>query len=341
MKFQTLFNNGEFIYRIPTLLCLPSGRIIAFCEKRLSMADNGTIVIVAKISDDNGKSFSEERLVLDMDKRTLSNPCAVFDKKSSTIHLLVNGNVKEDDEYHIKIGKATRKNYHIFSRDFGESWSEPKDITKESSREDFAWLAFGPCHAEQLESGRLIFPMNHSYKPKGDEGESAYYSNSLYSDDGGESWHLSQDIGEHTNECSLARLPDGRIYMNMRSYHGKGIRAISYSLDNGESFSYPKLDSQLKDPICQASCLYFKGKREALLFSNASDSFDRKNLCIHASLDFGNSWQKALCVHKDAAAYSDIIQINENQIACMFECGETNAYDEIRLAIIDIDEILG
>lgn len=341
MNFKSLFKSGDFVYRIPSLIHLPSGRLIAFCEKRQSVADNGTIVIVSRISDDLGASFSDEKTVLDMGSRTLSNPCPVFDKNTGRIHLLVNGNPKDDDEYHIKLGRASRRNYHILSEDFGNSWSEPKDITDMSSREGFAWLAFGPCHAEQLKSGRLIFPMNHSYRPRGDEGESPYYSNTLYSDDGGESWQLGSDIGENTNECSLARLPDGRLYMNMRSYHGKGLRAVSYSCDGGESFSYPKLDTQLQDPVCQGSCLYFKGKKEALLFSNASDSHERMRLTLHASLDFGNSWPKALSVYPGACAYSDLAQLSDTKIACLFECGDNgDAYDEIRLALIDIDEIL-
>ena len=84
-------NGPYFGYRIPTLITLPTGRIIAFAEaRRASLDDHGTIDIVARISDDGGASFGPVSLVARYGENTLNNPSPVYDRDTGMLWLLLN-----------------------------------------------------------------------------------------------------------------------------------------------------------------------------------------------------------------------------------------------------------
>ena len=91
MDKQTLFYEGMEGYasfRIPSVIALPGGRVIAFCEGRLnSMSDYGTIRIVARISQDGGESFGPLRDVASDGNHTVGNPCPVYDAARGRLHL--------------------------------------------------------------------------------------------------------------------------------------------------------------------------------------------------------------------------------------------------------------
>lgn len=341
MESKALFvavEHGYSAFRIPTILKLPNGRIFAFCEARVNdVHDWGEIHIVCRSSEDGGINFGELQVIARSGKDTIGNPSPVFDKKTGKIHLLLNGNLSEGKESLILQGKAPRFVYHIESSDEGRTWTALRDITKETMKKGWTWHAVGPCHAIQLQNGRLLFPCNHAVLHNQEEKSSPYISHTMYSDDHGENWHIGEDIVENTNECSLAELADGTIYMNMRSYHGESCRAIAYSKNGGITWEDFKLDKALPDPICQGSVLFsthFGETKNVLFCSNLANTTERKNLEIKISLDNGKTWTKNVCVAPTAAAYSDLVQRDEQTLLCLFECGKHSPYEEIRLAII-------
>ncbi len=340
MVTQRLYETGNgpyFGYRIPTLITLPSGRTIAFSEaRRASLDDHGTIDIVARISDDGGAVFGPEFLVARYGENTLNNPSPVYDRETGVLWLLLNGNLKETSEVQVLHEGAGRTVVCTCSRDGGLTWSPLRDLTPQVKPADWTWYAMGPCHGAQLTSGRLVIPCNHAVRtPTGSSGP--YISHVIYSDDHGETWQVGGDVGEYTNECSLAQLPDGRLYINMRSYHKKGVRAAAWSADEGLHWQPLRLDDQLPDPVCQGSVL-FAG--DALYFSNAADSKERQRLTVRRSTDGGETWSAGTAIRPGPAAYSDLTELRDGRLACLYESGEQDAYEGIFLTILSTDEIL-
>ena len=343
MKKHALFISGEggySAYRIPAVITLPDNRVIAFCEGRLGgLGDSGTIHIVARISRDGGCTWGEQRLVAADGENTVGNPCPVYDRDTGELHLLLNGNLKEGGEPEILQGKAPRTVLYTHSMDGGETWAPLRDLTAAVKKPNWTWYAMGPGHAQQLSDGRILIPCNHALLP-GEENSGCYISHAIYSDDHGKTWNIGADVGQYTNECSLAQLPDGRIYMNMRSYHGEGCRAVAYSADRGESWGAIRLEHALPDPVCQGSVL---AAGDRLLFTNAADSRQRVCLTLRTSADAGETWSTGVTIHQGPAAYSDVTVLPDGRVGCLYECGDSEAryaaYERIEWAVLDADEV--
>ena len=131
-------------------------------------------------------------------------------------------------------------------------------------------------------------------------------------------------------------VPDGRLYINMRSYHGQGVRAAAYSPDEGASWRSLWLDNQLPDPVCQGSVLFADG---VLYFCNAADSRERRRLTLRKSLDGGKTWSAGTVIAPGPAAYSDLTELKDGRLACLYESGEKDAYEGIFLTLLEKNEI--
>ncbi|MDI9519665.1 MAG: sialidase family protein [Bacillota bacterium] len=347
MRQQTLFHQGMAGYaffRIPALIALPGRRVIAFCEgRRDSMADYGAIHVVMRASGDGGATFGPLQVVADAKEHTMGNPCPVFDKNTSRLHLLFNGNRKDGGEGLILQGRAPRSVLHMFSDDLGQTWSNPRDITAQVKKDNWTWYACGPCHGAQLNGGRLIIPCNHAVLKTGEAASGPYISHAIYSDDGGQTWQIGGDVGEYTNECALGELPDGRVYINMRSYHGKSCRAAALSKDQGQTWQGLHLDEALIEPVCQGSVLslpsFGRLGEPALLFSNPAHREQRQNLRLRLSRDGGQTWSKGVLIHPGPAAYSDLAPLPDGSIGCLYEGGTQHAYEGIHWQVLSAGEI--
>jgi sialidase-1 len=159
-----------------------------------------------------------------------------------------------------------------------------------------------------------------------------YFSHTVYSDDGGETWQLGADVGPYTNECTLAELEDRTVYLNMRSYHGHNRRAYSRSFDGGTTWYAPELDEALVDPVCHGSVLRLADGR--VLFSNLA-STRRNRLTVRESHDGCRTWSKGLMLHEGPAAYSDLAETEDGTVLCLYECGDGNPYERIVLARLE------
>lgn len=324
---------GINTYRIPAVINA-DGVLLAFCEGRKeNRGDSGNICIVVKRSTDRGISWSPYTVVFGDDKNSYGNCNPVVDRNTGRIHTLCNyndGNVSEED---IRAGKGIRKCYHMYSDDNGETWSKPRDITSYVNKPEWSWHAIGPCHGIQTRSGRFVFGGNHAYLSHATTHENYDgYSFSMYSDDDCETFNVSPDVSPETNECSIAQLPDGRLYINMRSQQHNN-RFAAYSYDEGASWTDFRADKTLIDPHCQGSVLAVSDK---LYFCNTA-SLTRDTLTLSLSTDNGGTWSEKLLIHKGPAAYSDLVQIDEKTIGCLYEYGEAeHPYENIGFAIIEI-----
>ncbi|MCC2687036.1 MAG: BNR/Asp-box repeat protein, partial [Paenibacillaceae bacterium] len=321
-------------FRIPSLLVTRTGTILAFCEgRRNGQGDAGEIQIVMRRSSDGGVTWGPLQVIAADGTNTIGNPCPVQDRVTGTIWLLLCRNAEDGHEKDILAGKATREVLRIFSEDDGLSWSPLIDMTADVKQPDWTWYATGPCHGIQLASGRLAIPCNHAVLIPGEEKSGPYISHIIYSDDHGATWRLGNDVGEYTNECSIAELDAGRLYINMRSYHGRKRRAYSWSSDGGLTWTSPELDEALVDPVCQGSVLRLADGR--MLFSNCA-SEKRERLTIKSSRDGCRSWEELAVLHNGPAAYSDLAESSDGTVLCLYECGENRPYETIVLARLTV-----
>ena len=337
-------SEGYECFRIPTILKIKDGSIIAFAEGRKnSCSDTGDVDIVYKKSNDNGKSWSNLKVIWDDESNTCGNPSPVMDNESGRISLLATWNRGEDKEWQI-INQNSIDTRHVFlihSYDNGDSWSKPKEITSDVKLNNWTWYATGPVNGIQLKNGkkkgRLIIPCDHI------EAETKnYYSHIIYSDDGGLNWNLGGSTPQHqVNECTIVEFKNGELLLNMRNYTEDRLRKLSLSKDQGITWSDIYSHKSLIEPICQASMINIRRPfaKDILVFSNPNSKTNRERMTLQFSFDKAKSWSNKILLHSGPSAYSNLVQLNSEEIGCRFEGGKKSAYEGIAFKKINFRNI--
>ena len=339
---QVIFAKGDYGYdtfRIPAIIKAANGDLIAFAEARKNGAgDTGDIDLVMRRSSDNGKSWGEMRVIWDDGVNVCGNPAPVVDAESGRLLLLLTWNDGRDPERAInkRTSIDTRRVFVTCSEDNGYNWSTPREITADTKDPQWTWYATGPCHAIQMRKGphkgRLIVPCDHGVFG------GHYASHIIYSDDGGESWHLGGDVGDG-NESTVCEVGHGRLLLNMRANRKRKDssnpwRLTAISKDGGMSFTKAVLDKNLPEPVCQGSII--SDTRRTVYFSNPANISRRKNMTLRKSTNAGKSWKRSVELPGTFAAYSDLCILEDGSVAILYETGETTAYDTISFAIVNI-----
>jgi len=348
---QILWQSGQggyHTYRIPALLVTGAGTVLAFCEGRKHHShDTGDIDLLMKRSQDNGKTWSPAQIIWDDGTNTCGNPCPILDRTTGVIWLLLTWNDGRDREPEIINGKSrdTRRVFLTSSQDDGATWALPQEITEEVKPARWTWYATGPGAGIQLErgpaAGRLIAPCDHIEKES-----KAYYSHVIYSDDHGATWQLGGRTPQpFVNECQAAELEDGRLMLNMRNYdRSHRLRQIAFSSDAGRTWHDQQFQSELIEPICQASLRRYRwtrnGEKGILLFSNPASDSSRTNMTLRASNDDGKTWPVFYRLHAGPSAYSDLAVLADGRIACLYEAGAKSPYETISCSCFAADQWL-
>jgi len=133
--------------------------------------------------------------------------------------------------------------------------------------------------------------------------------------------------------------------LNMRSFRGRGCRAVSISRDEGGTWSEPVDVPELIEPSCQASILRYgapDGALGPLLFSNpASGSRARVNMTVRLSDDEGQTWPVARCLDEGPVAYSCLESLPDGRVGCLYENGAERPYEKISLARFSVEWVRG
>ena len=336
-----VFESGEGgyrTYRIPALIVTKKGTLLAFCEGRKnSRSDTGEINTLLRRSFDGGKTWGPVQLVAADGPNTFGNPCPVVDQTTGTIWLPLTKNLGADNEAEIKMatGKGSRTVWICKSTDDGATWSTPVEITSSTKRSNWAWYATGPGVGIQLKSGRLVIPCDYAIV-----GTRDYGSHVIYSDDSGETWKIGGEAFPQCNECQVVELEDGSLMLNMRSYRGQYCRSVAVSKDGGLTFTDPKPDETLVEPVCQASFLRYTDSkthgRSRLLFSNPA-SIRRNMMTVRMSYDEGKTWPVMKLLDPRFGAYSCLTVLPDMEIGLLYECGAKDAYQTITFARFGLD----
>ncbi len=322
---QVLFRsdslNGGVCYRIPALITAADGTLIAAADQRVgSCADlrtHNNINIVIRRSTDGGDRWSAPIAVLDYPEGlSASDPSLILDRSTGTLFLFFNfmDHHKEKGGYRL---------CYITSNDHGLTWSESTDITEQISpaawKHDFMFISSG--RGIQTQDGTLLHTLVNLERGL----------HLFASFDHGKHWQLLPAVLIPGDESKVVELQDGSWLVNSR-VNGLGHRYVHRSFDKGVSWqSQP--DTTLHDPGCNASQLIYpmEDGSTALLFANAADRHERRNMTLHISRDEGKSWPGKLSIWKGAAAYVDMTLLQDGGVGLLFEKDEYREIVFIRL----------
>lgn len=353
---QVLFDAGDggiHLYRIPGIVVTPKGTILAYCEARKNAKkDWGEIEVHLRRSIDGGKTWEPSRRIAHEGTRiegtpstkngpkeqTVNNPVAIIDPKTGAIEFL----------YCVNYARC----FSMRSVDDGVTFSQPVEITScfEKFRERYDWnvIATGPGHGIALPSGRLVVPIWLAYGKPGDHAPSA--TATIYSDDHGKSWHAGEiavpNQGDYhdPNETMIALRSNREVMLITRSVSKPNRKIITTSSTGIDSWSKPRFQSDLWEPICMASILALPNEPGSMLFSNPrtlgldkegkevpAGRGKRENLTMHLSRDDGETWPIHKTLESGPSAYSDLAQLPNGKILCLYE-----GKDRIHLATFDL-----
>jgi len=350
-----VFKSGEDGYksfRVPAIVGLPDGTLLAFCEGRVNGAgDFGNNDIVMKRSTDKGKTWAKLQIIADLGELQIGNPAPVMDLTDPAypkgrIFLFYNTGNRNESE--IIKGNGIKYCFYRTSTDGGHTWSDPVDITTQVHKpykqdidprfnfiEDWRYYANTPGHALQIQSGtyagRIFVAANHSSGPP-QLAAGHYLAHGYYSDDHGKTFSLGNSLNlPGSNESMAVELSNNRLMMNSRNQKGDiRARIVSVSSDGGASWDTTYFDNNLIDPVCQGSIISVGSKNgnKILAFCNAADPAKRNNLTLRISFDEGKTWTKKIPIYSGTytdkqnfafSAYSDLVVLTKKHIGVLYE----------------------
>ncbi len=300
-------------YRIPALAISTKGTILAFAEaRRTGGADVGDIDAVVRRSEDSGKTWGPEILIIDDGPRSVNNHSPIVDPKSGRIWVCANVSVP-----------GRRPILISYSDDDGKTWSKAKDIQKELLNPDPRAQLFGagPGAGIVLErgkhAGRFVVPMNFGFA-------GTCVSGAIYSDDRGKTWKTGGMLraGALMTEARCVELLDGSLLFNARTTEGKRAHAI---VPEGGSKDTTKrwLQADLPDPNCQGAIFRYSwpkdGKPGLILYSGPAAARARANGTLFGSYDDGKTWPWRLEYYQGPSGYSDGCVLPDGRVAVVFE----------------------
>ncbi|MEV5896285.1 sialidase family protein [Nonomuraea fuscirosea] len=336
---QVLYKQGDFGYacfRIPAVVRAANGMVLAFAEGRVKdCGDDEDIDLVLRRSADGGRTWGPLQVVSEGDGTTHGNPVPIVDRRTGRVVLVSTHNGAEPCP-----NGCDRDPWVQHSDDHGATWSAAREMTEGKRPGWNFWYATGPMHGIQLErgphAGRLV--VGASYESWDRVGAHAYGTHLLYSDDSGVTWNIgaetSYDDGSIiAQEVTVVELTDGRIYASGRERGtAEGNRAYAISSDGGESWDGPiRTMPALATTDVQGSLARFGDRR--VLFSSPMHPGAREAMGIRSSYDEGRrfeTWDEGKVFHWGPSAYSDMVRLDGDEAALMYEAGAVTPYEQIR-----------
>ncbi|MEZ4384197.1 MAG: LamG-like jellyroll fold domain-containing protein [Nannocystaceae bacterium] len=324
-------------FRIPAIVRLGGGRLVAFAEGRVDdTCDFGEIHVVAKRSDDGGDTWSPLAIVAKSidGAGKAGNPSPIAD--GDRVALMV---LETPCEEGSGCACAGAQRFSIYrSDDGGESWTPREEITGDVTKEGWGGVLLGPGSGLRLErgphAGTLVITAKH--------GGSAHL---LTSDDRGESWTVAAEESTSplgVNETTAAELSDGRILVNARYQRSLdqeemeqelGFRHVGH-VDTAWTYADDPTfarTSQFRGPVVHGALLYRAGgarhgDEARVLFAfpagqHGTGAGRRHDLRVHVSRDDGAAWGRPRRMVGGWAAYSDLVELADGRVAALYEGG--------------------
>ena len=333
--------DGNNYYRIPTLIQLTNGDLLAFADRRIGNVGDvpkAPIETVYKKSTNNGKTWSSEvRISPATTEKTRSYGDGAYcvDRKTGNIICLVVG----DQGFLYSTPNNPIRTRLIIGRNNGSTWDAPIDITdkiygancKDPDRKTWYGVFTTSGNGVQLRNGRIMFVLNVR---KGTN-VSPLYNHVLYTDDGGATWNvskgapgISKNPSRGGSEAKIVELNDGTLLMAIRP-ESIYQRFLAKSTDNGETWGEMEPRSELSSSSSNGDIIYYTSTLNGWDKNRIITMFDSVPYTkatppgspkLYWSYDEGKTWKGRL-IHSGNAGYSSLAILKDGSIGILAEIG--------------------
>ncbi|MBQ8703351.1 MAG: exo-alpha-sialidase [Bacteroidales bacterium] len=304
---------GSANWRIPALLCLDDGSLLAVCDKRKYNESDlpEDIDIVLRRSTDLGRSWSAPQTLIEGRGRGhgYGDPALVQCAGGDVLCLFAghNGYFQSSDKAPICV-------FLMRSRDRGLTWGDTVNLTPvlwdstSPYRGAFVASGNGVRLKQGLHAGRILFAASLLRRT---EWVSDNYI--LYSDDEGHTWHRSQMAFKGGDEAKLIELADGRVLLSVRR---NGERGWNTSADGGITWGRQGLWPEMTVNACNGDMLRLD---DTTLLHSIPNSMQRENVSLYRSTDEGRSWHSPRLLAAGPSVYSSLTLLPDGTIGCLAE----------------------
>ena len=340
-----VFSNGTYNYRIPELLALPNGDLLAFADRRYNGSGDlpNRIEVYVKKSTNNGTNWGAEKQVTptSLSKSDgYGDTAAVLDRKTGNVIAVV----AHGQGFFQSTSKDPIRIITIRSRNNGESWEAPIDITsqiygagcRDLTRRNWQGAFVTSGNGLQLRNGRLCFVL--VVRETTQTAVTGIKNYLMYSDDGGYKWKVSRGSPKNPkggNEAKVVELnQDGHLLMNIRPNGAPWVRYLARSYDYGETWTEAKPQNDLPssgsngDTIYYTSTLNGYDKNRLITLVDARPYRSGANggpglPTFYISYDEGYTWSNSKCMYSYNAGYSSLAILKDGSIGILAELGNS------------------
>jgi len=305
---------GSANWRIPALLCLDDGTLLAVNDKRKYNEGDlpEDIDIVCRRSTDMGRTWSEPQTIIEGEGRGrgYGDPALVQCENGDVLCLFAghNGYFQSSDANPICV-------YMMRSTDRGLTWSDTVNLTAvlwdsaSPYRGSFVASGNGLRLKKGPHAGRILFAAALVRR-------SEWVSDNfvIYSDDNGHSWHRSQMAFLAGDEAKMIELNDGRLLLSVRR---SGARGYNISGDGGLNWNRePGLWEEMTTNACNGEMLRLD---DTTLLHSIPNSMERRDVSIFFSNDEGVSWHNPKLITAGPSVYSSMTLLPDGTVGLYVE----------------------
>lgn len=329
-------DDGVYAYRIPGIVTACDGTLVAVYDiRRNSSLDlQNDIDIGISRSKDGGRSWLPMQVVMDMGEwgglpqaqNGVGDPAILVDNSTGELFAIavwthgIAGNRAWTGVGNGMTPEQTGQLLIVSSKDGGETWSKPRNITSQVKCPEWFLTLQGPGRGICTSDGTLVFPFQYI----GDDRIPC--AGIIYSKDHGLTWTFHKAARTNTTESQVAELPDGKLLLSMRDNRKTG-RALAVTSDFGKTWKDHPKSGYLQEPVCMAGLLSVPASqnilgKDILLFSNPAVQKGRNHITIKASLDGGYTWKEnnsILLDQEEGWGYSCLTMLDRETVGILYE----------------------